>query len=85
MWTGLTRLIERIPLWPLVFVAVIMGLAPLMPQPHVVQKLMMLFDGRLNNAVDIFDLFVHGTLPCLLVVKLAVTASVSRGKPRQEP
>jgi hypothetical protein len=85
MWTGLTRLIDRIPLIPLVLMALVMGLAPLLPQPHLVQKLMMLFDGRLNNAMDVFDLFLHGTLPCLLIVKLAFTIGVSKEKSHQEP
>ena len=79
------KLIDRIPLLPLMFMAFILGFAPFLPQPHLVQKLTLLFDGRLNNAMDFFDLFLHGILPCLLVIKLVRTKTASKGKSPQEP
>ena len=67
--------LDRIPLGPLVIVAVVLGLAPFVPQPHLLEKLGMLVQGTLSRPVDIFDLFLHGTPVVLLVLKLL------RGKP----
>ena len=53
--------------------AVFLGVAPYPgePQPHVVQKIGWLMDGKLTRLVDIFDLFFHGILfPGLLAIKL---------------
>jgi len=41
-----------------------------MQEPHLWQKLKMLFDGSLSKPIDIFDLFMHGTPLTLLVIKL---------------
>ena len=40
--------------------AVLMGLAPFAPEPHLLEKLRMLFSGDLSRPIDIFDLFLHG-------------------------
>jgi len=50
-----------------------LGLAPFFPEPHLVEKLRMLGNGELRAPLDWFDLFLHGTLPLLLVVKLIAT------------
>ncbi len=60
-------LIDRIPLAVFVVAAVLFGLAPFYPVPHLWEKLVMLFEGELTRGVDIFDLFVHGG-PILLVI-----------------
>ena len=54
----------------LIVVAVTLGLAPFSPQPHVVEKLAMLFNGTLSKPIDIFDLLLHGTPWVLLAIKL---------------
>jgi len=46
-----------------------LGLAPFTPQPHLLEKLDMLFSGTLQRPVDIFDLCLHGALPALLLLK----------------
>jgi hypothetical protein len=46
-----------------------MLLAPFSPMPHVVEKLIMLKDGSLTRAVDIFDLCFHLAPTILLVIK----------------
>ena len=46
-----------------------LGLAPFVPQPHLVEKLVMLFQGELSRPLDIFDLCLHGAFPVLLLVK----------------
>ena len=62
--------IDRIPLGSLVVGALILGLAPFAPEPHLWQKLKMLATGTLTRPMDIFDLVLHGALPLLLGVRL---------------
>lgn len=50
----------------LIPIAVMLGLAPFFPEPHLVEKLRMLFQGELRRPIDIFDLFFHGW-PILLI------------------
>jgi hypothetical protein len=61
---------KALPYRYLVPVAVVMGLAPFRPQPHLIEKLVMLFDGTLTRPVDVFDLVLHGSPLALLVVRL---------------
>ena len=70
--------LDRLALAPLVLIAVAMGLAPFSPQPHLVEKIGMLFDGTLVRPIDIFDLFLHGTPLVLLALKLYRMASQKR-------
>ncbi len=62
--------LDRIPLKSLLIGAIFLGLAPLFPEPHLFQKIQMLFSGTLSKPLDIFDLVMHGALPALLIVKL---------------
>ncbi len=61
------RLLDRIPLTILVVAAVLLGLAPFLPRPHLWDKLVMLVNGELSRPVDVFDLIVHAG-PILLVI-----------------
>jgi hypothetical protein len=61
------RLLAKIPWTVLLPVAVVLGLAPLRPEPHLVEKLRMLANGQLSRPIDIFDLLLHG-MPLLLVL-----------------
>lgn len=61
--------LDKIPFTMLLIVSLMLGLAPFFPEPHVVEKLKMLFDGSLAKPVDIFDLFMHGTPWVLLCLK----------------
>ena len=45
------------------------GLSPFKPEPHLVEKLRMLFTGTLTRPLDIFDLFFHATPLILLAIK----------------
>ena len=62
--------LDRISLGPLVIIAVVLGLAPFYPEPHLLEKLRMLAQGNLSRPIDIFDLFLHGTPVVLLIIKL---------------
>jgi hypothetical protein len=61
-----TRFLQQIPWAILLPVALLLGLAPFRPVPHLVEKLHMLVDGHLVRPVDIFDLVLHA-VPVLLV------------------
>ena len=56
----------------LVPVAVLLALAPFVPEPHLVEKLRMLSRGQLSRPIDIFDLFLHATPLALLLVKVGM-------------
>ncbi len=62
--------LDRIPLSLLLPLAVLMALAPFVPEPHLWEKLKMLASGTLVKPIDIFDLFLHGTPLLLLALKL---------------
>lgn len=54
----------------LIVFAVLMGLAPFFPEPHLVEKLRMLSNGELTRPIDIFDLLFHSAPIVLLIVKI---------------
>lgn len=54
----------------LVFAAILLGVMPVFPEPHLLQKVRMLFDGTLVKPVDIFDLFWHGWPILWIVLRL---------------
>lgn len=62
--------IDQIPLHMLVIVSLTLGLAPFMPEPHVVEKLRMLVQGSLSKPIDILDLLMHGGPWLLLILRL---------------
>lgn len=62
--------LDKIPLALLLPVAAILALAPFSPEPHLWEKLKMLFEGTLVRPIDIFDLLMHGVPLLLLALKL---------------
>ncbi len=72
------KLIKKIPLRSLIIASLFLGLLPFLPEPHVWQKLKMLFAGELSNAIDIFDLLFHGAPWILLALKLWTIKSEGR-------
>lgn len=62
--------LDKIPLMFLVVGAILLGLAPFFPEPHLVEKTRMLMNGTLSKPIDIADLIMHATLPVLLIMKL---------------
>jgi len=64
------KLLDKIPLTLLVVLCLTLGLAPFMPEPHLLEKLKMLVAGELVAPIDIFDLLLHGTPWVLLLLKL---------------
>jgi hypothetical protein len=64
------RFLDQIPFPALLIAALVLGLAPFVPQPHLWEKLVMLTQGSLSRPVDIFDLLFHAAPSVLLILKL---------------
>ena len=62
--------IDSLPLTTLIMLALLLGLAPFVPEPHLFEKMRMLMAGTLVKPVDIFDLLMHGAPVILLLIKL---------------
>ena len=62
--------IDRLPLPWVVVVAAWMAVAPITPEPHLIEKLRMLFEGHLTRPLDVFDLVFHLAPLGLVVLKL---------------
>ena len=67
--------LDKLPYTVILPLAVFLAVAPFTPEPHLWQKLKMLFAGTLSRPIDIFDLFLHGVPLLLLVLKLMRSAS----------
>ena len=64
------RWLDRFPLLWLVLLAAWMAVAPISPEPHLIEKLRMLGQGTLTRPLDIFDLAMHAAPLLLLAVRL---------------
>lgn len=64
------KLLDKIPLPFIAIFAIFLSVAPIFPQPHLIEKLQMLFSGTLIKPLDIFDLFWHSFGLVLLGLKL---------------
>jgi hypothetical protein len=59
------RWLDELPWLYLIIACLTLGLAPFVPEPHIVEKLRMLSQGTLERPIDIFDLLLHA-LPFML-------------------
>ncbi len=64
--------VQRLPWALLILGSLTLGLAPFFPEPHLVEKLRMLFQGELVRPLDIFDLCMHGAFPALLLLRVVL-------------
>ena len=79
------KILDKIPLSTLLIVGVLLGLAPMQPEPHLAEKLRMLSQGVLSRPIDIFDLVMHGSAPLLLIIKIIRMAQLQlQGKKATE-
>ena len=62
--------LDRFPLPWLVALALWMAVAPVVPEPHLVEKVRMLLQGTLQRPLDIFDLCLHLAPTLLLIWRL---------------
>jgi len=75
----MSRLLQELPWAYLLPVALLLGVMPVQPEPHLVEKLRMLIGGQLARPIDIFDLLLHGGPLVVILAKLLV------GKPVVKP
>lgn len=59
----------------LIPLVLLLGFAPFIPQPHIVEKIRMLTAGTLQRPIDIFDLVWHAWPFALLVYKVVRDAT----------
>jgi hypothetical protein len=62
--------LDRLPWAWLLLAAVWLAVAPVFPEPHLLEKLRMLGQGALVRPLDIFDLLMHATPLVLVALKL---------------
>ena len=69
----IAEFIDTLPFWPLVIIALAIGVAPwpIGPEPHLVEKARMLAAGTLHRPIDILDVVYHLTPLVILGVRLA--------------
>jgi hypothetical protein len=67
------KLLDSIPYSFLLPAAILLGLAPFAPEPHLFEKVRLLFSGDLHRAIDIFDLLMHSTPLVLLTLKFVLS------------
>ncbi|HAJ91461.1 MAG TPA: RND transporter [Gammaproteobacteria bacterium] len=70
--------LDKIPYIYIAPLAILLALAPFSPEPHLWEKLKMLFAGTLVRPIDIFDLFLHGTPLLILALKMVLGTRRSR-------
>ncbi|MEL0436414.1 RND transporter [Phycobacter sp. K97] len=73
------KLLDSIDWITAIVVALLLGLAPFFPEPHLWEKLKMLAAGDLHRALDWFDLVMHGAPLVLLALKAARDLRRRRG------
>lgn len=66
------KYIDSVPLPFFVVFSLFLGLAPFLPEPHLVEKFKMLVNGELVRPIDIFDFLMHGTPWVLLLLKISL-------------
>lgn len=71
----MSKVLKTLPYQLLIPLAIFLGLAPFVPQPHLWEKLNMLLAGELKRPLDIFDLLLHATPLILLISKFWVERS----------
>ncbi len=62
--------LDRFPLGWLIAIALWLAVAPIVPEPHLIEKLRMLSQGTLTRPLDIFDLLLHSAPMVLLGIRL---------------
>lgn len=70
----LAQTIDSLPWATIAIGCLTLGLAPFTP-PHIVEKLGMLFSGKLVKPIDWFDLVFHGAPWALAAAKAVISAT----------
>lgn len=64
--------LDKVPLSLILLAAIFLAVAPVFPEPHLIEKTRMLLKGTLIRPIDIFDLFWHAAPQVLLLLKLYI-------------
>ena len=72
--------IDRIPMGVLVAMTAWMLVAPIVPEPHLIEKWHMLWQGTLTRPIDLFDVAWH-LLPAAVLALRLWRMRASTGKP----
>ena len=62
--------LDKLPMLWVVLIAAWLAVAPVVPEPHLLEKLRMLSQGTLRKPLDIFDLLLHSVPIGLLALRL---------------
>jgi hypothetical protein len=62
--------LDRLPWTWLLLLTAWLAIAPITPEPHLIEKLRMLAQGALVRPLDIFDLALHATPLLVVALKL---------------
>lgn len=75
--------LDRMPLGWLLVIALWLAVAPIQPEPHLIEKWRMLMQGTLSRPIDIFDLLLHTVPLVLLATRLVRDAQRRRLRNRR--
>ena len=64
--------LDKIPFPPLIVAAALLGLAPFVPEPHLLEKLRLLSQWQLSRPIDMFDLLLHAAPVVVLMLKVGL-------------
>jgi hypothetical protein len=57
----LNALLDKLPVGPTIFFGLLYVIMPILPEPHLVQKAMMLLNGLRLAPIDWFDIVAHSS------------------------
>ena len=62
--------LDKLPLGWMIALTAWLAVAPIVPEPHLVEKIRLLSQGNLHRPIDMFDLLLHATPLVLLAWRL---------------
>jgi len=68
--TVVNKLLDKLPSGPVILLGVIFALMPILPEPHLWEKAMMIKDGVPLAPIDWFDIVLHGGAAVLVIAKV---------------
>lgn len=80
----LNNLLDKLPAGPVMFFGGIYFFMPVLPEPHLWQKAMMILDGVPLRPIDVFDIFVHSAAGALALAMFLRTRQKTAENDRAE-
>lgn len=65
------KILDSLPYGPVIFLGTFFALMPILPEPHLWEKAMMIKDGLDLAPIDWFDICMHGGAGLLAIAKFA--------------